>query len=200
MGDFFVILFLDEKLIPIIFPYYRDNLYLCCMGKKADIIIKESLSELEQLYKKQKNSRKKLRIKSLILTKKKKFSNRTLLAEHLGVSAKTLYAWTLNYKKYGVEKMLTISNGGKRWQVVPDELHSALEIKLNDSKNPLLGYQDAVIWAEKELGIKLNYQTLRAYMKRHFATKLKVPRKSHYKKDEQAIEAFKKTTVLIRED
>ncbi|VAW29130.1 hypothetical protein MNBD_BACTEROID07-227, partial [hydrothermal vent metagenome] len=67
------------------------------MGKKADIKIKEGLSELEQLYKKQKNSRKKLRVKSLILTKKKKFSNRTLLAEHLGVSPKTLYTWTLNY-------------------------------------------------------------------------------------------------------
>ena len=169
------------------------------MGKKADIRIKESLSELEQLYKKQKNSRKKLRVKSLILTKKNKFSNRTLLAEHLGVSPKTLYTWTLNYKKYGLEKMLTISNGGKRWQVVPDELYSVLETKLNDSENPLLGYQDAVIWVEKQIGIKLNYQTLRAYMKRHFGTKLKVPRKSHYKKDDQATEAFKKTAVLVRE-
>ena len=30
-------------------------------------------------------------------------------------------------------------------------------------------------------------------MIKHFMTKLKVPRKSHYKKDEQAIEAFFKT-------
>ena len=46
----------------------------------------------------------------------------------------------------------------------------------------------------------ISYTTLRNYMITNFKTKLKSPRKSHYKKDEQAIEAFKKTTVLIQED
>ena len=168
------------------------------MGKKADIKIKESLSELEQLYKVQKDPRKKTRVKSLILTKKKKFLTRELLAEYLGVSPRSLYSWTKEYKKQGIEKFLTISSGGKRRETVTGKVHSALKEKLNDSEHPLLGYQDAVVWVEKELGIKLNYQTLRAYMKRNFGTKLKVPRKSHYKKDDQATEAFKKTAVLVR--
>ncbi|MGY0408373.1 MAG: hypothetical protein ACWIPJ_08480 [Polaribacter sp.] len=40
----------------------------------------------------------------------------------------------------------------------------------------------------------MKYNTLRTYLIRHFKTKIKVPRKSHYKKDDQAIEAFFKTS------
>ena len=42
----------------------------------------------------------------------------------------------------------------------------------------------------------MKYNTLRTYLIRHFGTKLRMPRKSHYKKDEQAIEAFKKTPEI----
>ncbi len=73
-------------------------------------------------------------------------------------------------------------------------MHQVISEKLHDSKNPLLGYFDAVNWLEKEHKKSVKHHTLRAYMIRHFKTKLKHPRKSHYKKDEQAIEAFKKTT------
>lgn len=94
--------------------------------------------------------------------------------------------------------MLVISNGGKRREVVPSHIHQDLETKLNNSTDPLLGYNDAVEWVKKEFDIELKYQTLRAYLIRHFGTKLKTPRKSHYKKDEQATEAFKKTACLTK--
>ena len=59
--------------------------------------------------------------------------------------------------------------------------------------NPLLGYQDAQRWVLENFATDINYHTLRDYMKKHFNTKLKVPRKSHIKKDEQAEENFLKT-------
>jgi hypothetical protein len=40
----------------------------------------------------------------------------------------------------------------------------------------------------------INYQTINSYVKRHFKAKLKVTRKSHIKKDEKAVESFKKTS------
>ncbi|MFT5601590.1 MAG: transposase, partial [Flavobacteriales bacterium] len=56
------------------------------------------------------------------------------------------------------------------------------------------GYNDAVLWIKQEFGYDLKYHTVRAFMIRNFGTKLKTPRKSHYKKDEVAFEAFKKTS------
>jgi len=167
------------------------------MGKYLELEIKESLTELKSLHKKTKNYRQKIRIRNLILTKEKKFKDRETLAKYLGVGASSLYRWTKTYRNSGIEAMLTISNGGKRREVITSSMHQALEEKLNDSSTPLLGYWDAVIWVEEQFGQKIKYQTLRSYMKKNFGTKLKMPRKSHYKKDEQAIEAFKKTSPII---
>jgi len=77
--------------------------------------------------------------------------------------------------------------------VINSEIHKALAVKLNDSEEPLLGYRDAVLWVNNKYDLEIKYNTLRTYLIRHFKTKLKSPRKSHYKKDEQAIEAFLKT-------
>ena len=46
----------------------------------------------------------------------------------------------------------------------------------------------------KNYSVEINYHTLRSFMIVNFGTKLKQPRKSHYKKDEEAFEAFKKTS------
>ena len=66
--------------------------------------------------------------------------------------------------------------------------------KLHDSTSPLHGYTDVVQWARKEFDVEINYHTLRSFMIVNFGTKLKQPRKSHYKKDEKAFETFKKTS------
>ena len=166
------------------------------MGKRAEITITESLEELNGQYKKHKDYRKRLRIMSLILTKEGKYKSREELSDFLGVDPKTLYSWTMVYKEFGLEKMLVISNGGKRREVVPSRIHKDLEAKLNNSTDPLLSYTDAVEWVKQEFDIELKYNTLRMYLIRNFGSKLKTPRKSHYKKDDQATKVFKKTTCL----
>jgi transposase len=164
------------------------------MPKQAEIEIKEDFDYLKKLRKEESNHRLKTRIQSLILTKENKFSRRIDLANHLGIGIASLDRWTRVYKESGLESMLTISNGGKRRNSVPKEVHEGLEKKVFDSNNPFLGYWDATLWVKENYGIEIKYNTLRTYLIRHFKTKLKEPRKSHYKKDEQAIEAFKKTT------
>jgi transposase len=164
------------------------------MPKQAIIEIKEDLDYLKNLRKKEKNHRLKTRIQSLILTKEKKFKRRVDLANHLGIGIASLDRWTRVYTESGLESMLTISNGGARRNCIPQEVHEGLAEKVYDSNAPFLGYWDAVDWVRQEYGLNLKYNTLRTYLIRHFNTKLKSPRKSHYKKDEQAIQAFKKTT------
>ena len=164
------------------------------MGKAFTLTIKESLTTLKSQYKKERNHKNKLRLLSLILTKEKKFSRRVDLAEYLGVNIDTLNKWTKKYKVLGLEELLTINSGGTRREAVPKAIYKEIENKLNDSKNPLQGYTDAVSWIEQEFGYQIKYHTVRAFMIRNFGSKLKIPRKSHYKKDEVAFETFKKTS------
>lgn len=162
----------------------------------AIIQIKESAEELSILYKKARDYKSKLRIKSLIHTNNNDFKTRLELSQHLDISLKTLFNWTNKYLSEGIEAMLSSTSGGSRNRIISSELKESLEVKLNNSTEPLQGYSDAVVWVKTTHGIDVNYHTLRSFMISNFGTKLKQPRKSHYKKDEQAFEAFKKTPNL----
>ena len=166
------------------------------MGKRVIISIKESEEELNKLYRVSRKYKVKKRIKSLQLTKNNQFDTRVELAKHLGVDAKTLYAWMRIYQVQGIEALLKSTSGGSHRKVVPNKLKDLLDQKLKDSTNPLKGYTDAVLWVKKELNLDINYQTLRSFMITNFGCKLKHPRKSHYKKDEVAFETFKKTSSI----
>ncbi len=164
------------------------------MGKVFKITIKESFSALKIARRKEKSQKKKLRILSLILTKEARFLRRVDLAKFLGVNITTLNKWTDKYRDSGLEGMLELKSGGKRRETVPASIHKEIEYRLNDSTTPLQGYNDAVSWIKQEFGYELKYHTVRAFMIRNFGTKLKTPRKSHYKKDEVAFVTFKKTS------
>jgi transposase len=162
------------------------------MPKQSTIVVKEDLDQLNNLYKKETNHRIRCRIKCLICTKKKDFSSQKKLSIHLGVDYATIKRWLKQYKEEGITSLLNLKSGGARRSCINEDIHNALSEKLKDSGNPLLGYWDAVLWVKKKHGLEIKYNTLRTYLIRHFKTKLKEPRKSHYKKDEEAIQAFKK--------
>ncbi len=164
------------------------------MSRKSNIEVKESNETLENLYRKEKNYRLRTRIKCLILLKANKFKGQLELSNYLGVDYATVKRWLKQYREEGLLSLTVFKSSGNRKSVINSEVHNGLSEKLNDSTHPLLGYWDAVIWVNKNYELEIKYNTLRTYLIRHFKTKLKEPRKSHYKKDAQAIEAFKKTT------
>ncbi len=164
------------------------------MGMTSKLEIKESLGNLESALKKSQNFKVRQRIQSLLLLKKDKFKRQVDLAKFIGVGHSTLKSWIKQYKEFGFDSLTQLQSGGNYKGVISDSLHKALEAKMNDSTNPLLGYWHAVQWVKEEHNQTINYQTLRAYLIRHFKTKKKHPRKSHYKKDEQALVVFKKTS------
>jgi len=134
------------------------------------------------------------KLKSLIILKENPNMKQEYIANHLCIGYSTLKRWYRSYRINGLTAFLKVVPTGVRKSVVSKEIHEALKEKLNDSSNPLLGYWHAVLWIESTFNVSINYQTIRKYMIKHFKTKLKVPRKSHYKKDDQAIAAFLKTT------
>ncbi len=163
------------------------------MGMTSNIAIEESLKDLGKDFRDSKNFKVRQRIQSLILLKEGKFKRQADLAAYIGIDHSSLKRWIKQYKTSGYTSLITLKSGGNYKGVISESLHRALESKVNDSEDPLLGYWHAVAWVEENFNQDINYQTLRSYLIRHFQTKKKHPRKSHYKKDQQALEVFKKT-------
>jgi len=164
------------------------------MGKSKEVKIKESILDLKKLKSQQGTLSKQKRVLCLIHILECKFKTKKELSTYLGVSIRTQERWLSKYRIAGLESMLTDKPKNKGSKIITKEIHQGLALKVNNSKAPFLGYWDAENWVYEQYGIRIKYHNLRKYLIKHFRTKLKVPRKSHYKKEEQAIEAFLKTT------
>ncbi|MCL5126869.1 hypothetical protein [Algibacter sp. L4_22] len=82
----------------------------------------------------------------------------------------------------------------KKSKIITKEIHDGLSKRLNSNAHGFLGYWDAQQWVLSQYNVDVKYHLLRQYLIKHFKTKLKSPRKSHYKKDDQAVNTFLKTT------
>jgi len=66
---------------------------------------------------------------------------------------------------------------------------------LKDPTNGLRGYVELLRWVEHEFKKQINYNTLLKYSVKNFGSKIKVARKSHINKNDEAVATFKKTSV-----
>ena len=164
------------------------------MAKSKEFTITESISELNLLRKQQSNFKLEKRIIWLIEIKNKRFKTRKLLTEYLGINSRTGERWAQKYITTGITGLLSDAPKNIKSRIVTSEIHQGLSKRVNSSENPFLGYWDAVQWVEQEYNVEIQYHNLRRYLIQHFKTKLKTPRKSHYKKNDKAVDAFLKTT------
>ena len=163
------------------------------MTRESKFKIKEDLAELQHILKKQTSLTGEKRIKCLIYTKECRFSTRPELANYLGVHKRTIERWLKKYSENGIAFMVRNQAKSKGSRYITKDIHDGLANRVTNTDNPFLGYWDAQDWVKREYGVDINYHTLRHYLVKHFGTKAKVPRKSHIKKDEQAMKAFLKT-------
>jgi|CXWL01.1.fsa_nt_gi transposase len=166
------------------------------MSLPKTIAIKESLSELKSLLKKA-SLLIAPRVKAMIEIKNREaigISKREL-ATIVGVDPNSIQTWRTLYIKGGIEAILKHNKKGFKPSVFSKEEHLAIEKKLKDPKNGLRGYVELLDWIEKEFNKQVKYNTLLKYSIKNFGSKVKVARKSHVKKDENAVQSFKKTSV-----
>lgn len=119
------------------------------------------------------------------------------LMENLGVCSQSVHNWRTAYKEGGIEALLNNGRKGKvgRISVISKDEHLSLEKKLKDPHNGLVGYVELREWFNKEFNKDVKYNTLLKYSERHFSSSVKAARKSHVKKDEKAVEVFKKNSL-----
>lgn len=162
------------------------------MPKKIDIKIKESLEYLEKEYSKAKGILKKDRIKTLIYVKSNKFQYQSDIGKKLGRAEKTIRGWLQNYEKVGFENLLEVKSGGNNTKTISQKAIEFIDVKLNDEKTTITSYVELKLLLEESLNEKIAYGALYSHCRRNHKSKLKVSRKSHYKKNPDEIEVFKK--------
>lgn len=161
------------------------------MAKKASIKVRESIEELKNVLRKQSNIKSRQRLNALIESKKQPQRSRKELAQYLGIGKRTLETWLSIYKHEGIEGIIKVKPRRKGSKIITDEIHEALRQRVQSKDNPFLGYWDAHQWVTEKFGIEISYYWLRRYLIDRFGTKVKSTRKSHIKKDEQAVAFFK---------
>lgn len=165
------------------------------MAKPQDFTIKESLVELKELRKNQKSFKHEKRILWLVYLKENKFRTRVELCEYLGITPRTQQRWARQYREKGIGHLLADLPKKRRSKTITPEIHKALEQRLRSGDKGFLGYWEARQWVNEKFGTNIQYHWLRKYLITYFGTKLKSPRKSHYRKDDEAEKAFLKTSL-----
>jgi len=172
------------------------------MSKPFPIRVKETIVELRSLQRKSEELIFK-RLQMLIEIKKHQktgISKRDLSAI-TGINHNSIVKWRKMYVKEGIDRLLKHGrSGGFKKSVVSMDEHKKIETKLKDAKNGIRGYTELLEWVKTALNKEMKYITLVKYTQRHFGTKIKVARKNHVKKAENAVEVKKKLLSKMPEN
>ena len=158
------------------------------------IEISESETELNSLLRKQYKNLQYSRVKALLLIKQKKVQYSNQIAVKLNRSRKCVYDWLKLYEKEGINGYLKVSSRGSRDEKLTEYTKECLQVKLQDPYTNITSYVELLQWAKQHCQDDIPYHVLYHYCHTKLKGKLKISRKSHHKKDEQAVEVFKKTS------
>lgn len=167
------------------------------MAKAKEIQIKESVKELKTILKKQPEHLYS-RIRMLIVIKKSEIPlSKNALADIIGVNHNSIQSWRQAYITGGINKLLEYKRGGYKPAMIRGEVLKKIEERLTEPYDAFRGYKELRQWIDDNFIPGINYHTVNKFVKRKFGAKLKVARKSHVKKDVQAVEDFKKNFQSI---
>ncbi len=167
-------------------------MYICIIAKVLQIEVKESIQELLVALK-QSSSRIRPRIQMLLAIKKSTTPLTKLeLAEKVGVNHNSITSWRKIYRSGGFALLSKHNQGGKRKIVIDPKTHEAIKKRITSSTEGFRSYKELQDWVSDNYIPGIKYITILKYVQDKFGAKLKSTRKSHIKKDIEAIEAFKK--------
>lgn len=165
------------------------------MGKALIVEVNETLPELKKIYKSAAMHQKQKVQMLLTIKKSSKTYSKNDLAKILGVDPNSIQNWRKKYITGGVSLLLKDGRIGFKPKLLNAKQHAKVLAKLNNPKAAFGSFKELQTWMNSTFKKDFNYNSLRHYVKRHFGAKMKVARKSHIHKDENAVALFKKTLV-----
>jgi len=163
------------------------------MSRAKALYVKESVSELKKLlFNRSVTVSNRIRMLILIKNNESMSMSKRTLCKLIGVSDSSIQIWRKLYEAGGLSLLLEDKRIGFKPSLISREEHEKIASKLNDPSNGIRGYVELQDWLSQEFDKTIKYNTLLKYCGRHFGSKSKVARKSHVKKDLQAVENLKK--------
>jgi transposase len=117
------------------------------------------------------------------------------LMRRVGVCGQSINNWRKAYREGGISQLLSHKKTGFKPSVFSASEKIELGKLANNPKNGIVGYVELKRWVKEQFDKDVKYITLVKFMRHNFQTKIKVARKSHIKKDVEAVEDLKKTLV-----
>jgi transposase len=114
------------------------------------------------------------------------------LADRTKSNRDSIRKWKNVYRSEGIKGLLKEGRGGKRHGILDEVQKLKLQKKLSEPKEGFTSYKQATEWINATFEVEMGYHAVNKYLKRNFGTKLKVGRKTHINKDENATALFKK--------
>lgn len=167
------------------------------MPKKIDTIIKEDLNTLKKLYQSSTTELLRDRLKMLYYIKRKSYTYRSDLAKKLARGPTIIGLWIKLYEQGGLSEILAIKSGGNNTKVISNKAIAYISDKLSTATTTITSYVELQLLIEDELNQKIPYGALYAHCRRKHKSKLKVSRKSHYKKAPEAEMLFKNSRKSV---
>lgn len=158
--------------------------------------IKESESEILKLLKSSNDMIAK-RLQALLIFKRNQGDgiSKRQVADEIGVNHNSIQTWRTSYITGGIKSLISHSNTGYKQSKITKEQEESLRKKLNNPSNGIVGFIELLDWFNKQHGTEINYKTFHGFVVRTFGAKVKVARKVHIKKDIEAVDTFKKTSI-----
>lgn len=158
--------------------------------------ISQSAEELLSLMRNEKKARFRDRLRLLWFLKTGEAETMTRAAELCGVSRLTAAEWFRRYEAGGIAGLLLLKTVPGRKRLIPDEVAEALRKRLAESDG-FDSYGDVRIWIMENYGLDIPYKTVHDTVHYRLKAKLKTPRPSHIKKNDNDEEEFRKSLPAI---
>jgi transposase len=163
------------------------------MARPFVIEIAENEDFLEKSLKQAKTAARKERLQMLWWIKTQQIHYRQEISERLGRSPATISRWLSAYRQGGLTALLSEKKAPGATPQIRGETLEKLKQRLA-SEEGFRSYGAIVEWLEQECSLKMQYETVRQFVRNKLHAKLKVPRPQSLKQAPAAIETFKKTS------
>lgn len=160
------------------------------METKYSQSIDQSVEELQSLQKSQSKVVVYQRLQMLRLLKQCQAKTLTAASKLVGVSKRSGLRWWKQYKQEGLESLLVVAP--TRQPRLSKEQQQ--ELMAEAARGEFSTIAEILRWVEQSFGISYTEVGMWKLVRR-LKIKKKTPRPSHVKKDEEAVERFKKTSL-----
>ena len=158
--------------------------------------IKESVAEIKKLQRKSIPIISK-RLSALLVFKRYETTgiSKLMASKETGFNQNSIQAWRSLYIKGGMDSLIKHKNIGYKPNKINPEQEAELKKIMYNPENGFVGYIELQVWFNETYKTEIEYNTFRNFIIRKFKSKIKVARKYHAKKDQEAVDTFKKTSI-----